>query len=121
MTLIQVISAVNTHCVSLFVHKHVFSCVSFDTTEFLKKAQPQQIVDASPKTLTDDDARKNVGLAFVPSVEKRLEATNDLFREHDQPFLTEHPIELMKQGKFHKVPLMLGFDSHEAMLFVRRE
>lgn len=87
----------------------------------MRKVQPQQIVDAAPKTLTDDDARNNVGLAFVPSVENALEPADDEFKEYDQPFLTEDPTVILKEGKFHKVPLMVGFNVHEAMLFIRRE
>lgn len=94
----------------------------FCATEFLRKASPQQIVDASPKTLTEEDARKNIGLAFVPSVESEIKTKSASFDpEHDQAFLTEDPTKLLKEGRFNKVPLMLGFNSHEAMLFLRRE
>lgn len=71
--------------------------------------------------MTEEDARKNIGLAFVPSVEAKIKASGDSFDEYDQPFLTEDPAKLLKEGRFHKVPLMLGFNTHEAMLFVRRE
>lgn len=90
-------------------------------TEFLRKVPPQQIVDASPKTLTEDDARNNIGLAFVPSVEFPLQPSDDTIEEFDAPFLTEAPVKLLRQGRFNKVPLLLGFNSHEAMLFIRRE
>lgn len=89
------------------------------STEFLRKVSPQQIVDSSSKTLTLEDARKNVGLAFVPSIERVLEMTNDSHPEYDLPFLTEHPLTLIKEGRFNKVPLLLGFNAHEAMLFIR--
>jgi carboxylesterase type B len=90
--------------------------------EFLKKASPQQIVDASPKTITEDDARKNIGLAFVPSVESVIKKRSSDFEPlYDQPFLTDEPVKLLKEGNFNKVPLMIGFNSHEAMLFLRRE
>lgn len=87
----------------------------------MRKVQPQQIVDAAPKTLTDADSRNNVGLAFVPSVETALKPTDGESEEYDQPLLTEHPTQILKEGKFHKVPLMVGFNMHEAMLFIRRE
>ncbi|KAG5670711.1 hypothetical protein PVAND_000957 [Polypedilum vanderplanki] len=88
--------------------------------QFLRKVTPQKIVDASPKTLTLEDARKNIGLAFVPSIEKVFPTTNDTDPEYDQPFLTEHPLKILREGRFNKVPLMLGFNAHEAMLFIRR-
>lgn len=87
--------------------------------EFLQKATPQQIVDAAPKTINIEDARKNVGLAFVPSIENKFEKTNDTDPEYDQPFLTEHPTKILREGRFNKVPLMLGFNAEEAMLFLR--
>lgn len=89
--------------------------------EFLRKVQPQVIVDAAPKTITDDDARKNVGLAFVPSIENALQPNAEFDDEYDQPFLTEDPEKLLREGRFHRVPLMTGFNTHEAMLFVRRK
>ncbi|KAL7023567.1 hypothetical protein ACKWTF_012681 [Chironomus riparius] len=88
--------------------------------QFLRKATPQQIVDSAPKTLNIEDARKNVGLAFVPSIERVFQMTNDTHPEYDQPFLTEHPLKILKEGRFNRVPLLLGFNAHEAMLFLRR-
>lgn len=70
--------------------------------------------------MTEADARQNIGLAFVPSVETALEPSGD-FKEYDQQFLTEEPTKLLREGRFHKVPLMVGFNQHEAMLFIRRE
>lgn len=87
----------------------------------MRKAQPQVIVDAAPKTITDDDSRKNVGLAFVPSIENNLKPNAEFDDEYDQPFLTEDPETILKEGRFHQVPLMTGFNTHEAMLFVRRK
>lgn len=87
----------------------------------MKKVQPQQIVDAAPKTINDADDRNNIGLAFVPSVETALTPTDNESQEYDQPFLTEHPTQILREGRFHKVPLLIGFNLHEAMVFVRRE
>lgn len=87
----------------------------------MRKVQPQVIVDAAPKTINDDDSRRNVGLAFVPSIENTLQPNGEFDDEYDQPFLTEEPAKLLKEGRFHRVPLMTGFNTHEAMLFVRRK
>jgi carboxylesterase type B len=62
-----------------------------------------------------------VGLAFVPSIEKVLQRTNDTDPEHDLPFLTEHPLTLLKEGRFNRVPILMGFNANEAMLFIRRK
>jgi carboxylesterase type B len=58
-----------------------------------------------------------VGLAFVPSIEENF--TNS--SEHDLPFLTEHPNKILKEGRFNRVPVMMGFNEDEAMLFIRRK
>lgn len=87
----------------------------------MRKVSPQQIVDASAKTLTEDDARRNIGLAFVPSVELPLKPTEDSVAEYDEPLLTEEPTVILREGNFNKVPLLIGYNSHEAMLFLRRE
>lgn len=57
----------------------------------------------------------------MPSIEKDLKPTNDSDAEHDQPFLTEDPLTILKEGRFNKVPILMGFNSNEAMLFIRRE
>lgn len=80
---------------------------------------PQKIVDSSMKTLSEEDARMNIGLAFVPSVEAVLPNNNVNDEDYEEPFLTEDPLTALKRGYFNKVPLMLGFNSHEAMLFIR--
>ncbi|CAO1433136.1 unnamed protein product [Diamesa hyperborea] len=85
--------------------------------QYLQTVSPQKIVDSSIKTLTDEDVRMNIGLAFVPSVEAVLPNDTD---DYEEPFITEDPLVLLKKGYFNKVPLMIGFNSHEAMLFIRR-
>lgn len=53
----------------------------------------------------------------MPSIERNLTSSS----EYDMPFLTEHPTKILKEGRFNKVPVMMGFNEHEAMLFIRRE
>ncbi|XP_058058271.1 juvenile hormone esterase [Anopheles bellator] len=91
-----------------------------DTGELLaqlRRAAPQKIVDAALKTLTAEDVRKSIGLPFVPSLESW---TGEDASSDDEPLITEEPLELLKSGRYNHVPLMVGFNSHEAMLFLRR-
>ncbi|XP_055676742.1 venom carboxylesterase-6 [Lutzomyia longipalpis] len=90
--------------------------------DFLRKVPPRKLIDASEETLTPEDARNNIGLPFVPSIEENIETWDDADPDvnHDEPFLTEPPIDLLKRGNFHKIPYITGFNSHEAMLFLRR-
>ncbi|XP_052867374.1 juvenile hormone esterase [Anopheles cruzii] len=92
-----------------------------DTGELLaqlRRAAPQKIVDAALKTLTAEDVRKSIGLPFVPSLESWT--GEDASSDGDEPLITEEPLELLKSGRYNHVPLMVGFNSHEAMLFLRR-
>lgn len=96
----------------------IISLFLYYLLEFLRRVSPQQIVDASPKTLTEVDASNNVGLPFVPSLETAYDTINNT-DEYDEPFLTEDPKILLHEGRFNRVPLMIGFNANEAMLFIR--
>jgi hypothetical protein len=39
--------------------------------------------------------------------------------EGEEIFLCESPFDLMTQGKFHKVPLIVGITSHEGLLMLK--
>lgn len=95
-----------------------------DILDFLKRLPAMRLVEAAPTTLTEEDFRNNVGLPFVPVVEGYWNAEksedNDIFEE--SPFITETPRELYNKHKFHKnIPYMTGYNTHEAMLFIRRK
>jgi hypothetical protein len=51
-------------------------------------------------------------LFFAPTVEKGAEKEEEIF-------LTGKPLDLMQEGKFHKVPFLSGVTSHEGMLIMR--
>ncbi|XP_058812191.1 juvenile hormone esterase [Topomyia yanbarensis] len=94
-------------------------CFTNNTDEllsYLRKASPQKIVNAAPKTITPEDIKRSVGLPFVPSIENWIgeDASNEA------PVITQEPIQIMKSGVYNHVPLITGFNSHEAMLFLRR-
>lgn len=99
--------------------------------DFLRTVPVRKLIDATKKTLTLDDEKKNIGLPFVPSVEDPIEPNNffewdsldkddsEVFEEEER-FLTEHPLKLLKAGSMENVPYISGFNSHEALLFIRR-
>lgn len=91
--------------------------------EYLRSVSPKMLIDAAPLTLTPDDARNNIGLPFVPVIEdswadNEWEGTMDAFKEGH--FLAEEPMEAIKRKNYNNVPLLLGYNTHEAMLFIRR-
>ena len=53
-------------------------------------------------------------LFFAPTLEKGAQ-------EGEEVFLTGKPLDLMQEGRFHKIPFMSGITSHEGMLFLRGE
>jgi acetylcholinesterase len=77
------------------------------------------LVDFAPKTITEDDSKRNIGLSFVPVVEEIYNNHGSDTEKYDEPFLTEHPLDTLRRGNFSKVPFMSGYTSHEAMLFIR--
>lgn len=97
-----------------------------ELVEFLRTVPVRKLIDATKRTLTEEDEKKNIGLPFVPSVEEPdddlypWEARNDLLEEEPK-FLTEHPLDIMSRGDYNAVPYITGFNSHEAMLFIRRK
>lgn len=108
-------------------HNLGYDGTSNDTEEildFLKRMPAMRLVDAAPTTLTEEDFRNNIGLPFVPVVEGYWNTNQDkqdhIF--HEPPFITESPQELYKKHKFHKnIPYLTGYNTHEAMLFIRRK
>lgn len=89
---------------------------------FLRKVPARKLIDYAPKTLTPEDARKNVGLPFVPVIEDVWQ--NEVWAggvDNEDRFITEHPLTLYKRGAFNKLPYITGFNANEAMLFLRRK
>ncbi|KAL9693981.1 hypothetical protein quinque_013266 [Culex quinquefasciatus] len=97
----------------------LMGCYTNDTEEllyYLRRASPQKIVDLASRTITQEDVKRSIGLPFVPSVENWTgEDASD-----EAPLISEDPLTIMKSGKYNNVPLIVGFNSHEAMLFLRR-
>ncbi|XP_067618115.1 carboxylic ester hydrolase isoform X2 [Eurosta solidaginis] len=89
--------------------------------EYLRRIPSMKLVEAAPTTLTAEDSRNNIGLPFVPVVEGYWNTADAKKIFYEQPFITQHPDEFYKQHKFHSnVPYLTGYNTHEAMLFIRR-
>jgi carboxylesterase type B len=50
-------------------------------------------------------------MVFVPVIEKG--------NNKDEVFLPEKPIDIIKKGKFNKVPLIIGVTSREGLLIMQ--
>ena len=56
--------------------------------------------------------RANYILFFAPTLEKGAQ-------KGEEVFLIGNPLDLMQEGRFHKVPFMSGITSNEGMFLVR--
>ncbi|XP_075145188.1 esterase B1 isoform X3 [Haematobia irritans] len=89
--------------------------------EFLRRVPPMKLVEAAPTTLTEEDFRNNIGLPFVPVVEGYWNKPGEEPIYYETPLITESPQDMYDQHRFHKnIPYMAGYNTHEAMLFIRR-
>ncbi|PNF42154.1 hypothetical protein B7P43_G10289 [Cryptotermes secundus] len=78
--------------------------------EFLMKVPAQKIVEGIDKALEEEE-KHPMPLLFVPVIEKG--------NHKDEAFLREKPTDIIKSGKFNKVPLIIGGTSREGLLIMR--
>ncbi|XP_016950193.1 juvenile hormone esterase isoform X3 [Drosophila biarmipes] len=92
-----------------------------DILDFLRRVPAMKLVEAAPTTITAEDQRNNIGLPFVPVVEGYWNQDSQEEQFLEQPFLTEHPTDMYHSQNFNSdVAYMTGYNTHEAMLFIRR-
>ncbi|KAH8385664.1 hypothetical protein KR200_006614 [Drosophila serrata] len=89
--------------------------------DFLRRVPAMKLVEAAPTTITAEDQRNNIGLPFVPVVEGYWNQDSQEEQFYEQPFLTQHPSDMYHNQNFNSdVAYMTGYNTHEAMLFIRR-
>lgn len=76
--------------------------------DFLQSVPATDLVGMTFKTRTQDEKNRGLPMYFVPVVEKNFDDV--------EPFLNEEPIDLVLSNKVNKVPLMIGYNSHEGLL-----
>ncbi|XP_017084125.1 juvenile hormone esterase isoform X1 [Drosophila eugracilis] len=92
-----------------------------DILDFLRRVPAMKLVEAAPTTITAEDQRNNIGLPFVPVVEGYWNQDSQEEEFYEQPFLTQHPSDMYHSQNFNSdVAYMTGYNTHEAMLFIRR-
>lgn len=92
--------------------KIVLGITTNDTVDLIEQLQSindRELIVAMDKIIDDDSLKSGELFGFVPVVEKSFENVN--------AFLTTEPLEVLKQGKFHKVPIIMGFCSNEGSIF----
>ncbi|KAH8326234.1 hypothetical protein KR067_004032 [Drosophila pandora] len=89
--------------------------------DFLRRVPAMKLVEAAPTTITAEDQRNNIGLPFVPVVEGYWNQDSQEEQFYEQPFITQHPSDMYHSQNFNSdVAYMTGYNTHEAMLFIRR-
>nr|CAD7395824.1 unnamed protein product [Timema cristinae] len=73
--------------------------------DYLKTVTPEQLVTATEGTLSEEETSRLLTFAFSPTEEGGLGA-----------FIPGDPLQLLKQGQFHKVPFIVGVTSAEGKI-----
>jgi carboxylesterase type B len=79
---------------------------SYEVLEFLMKVPALRLVEAIELTLTEEE-KHPLPLFFAP--------TKDISQNVEDIFLPDSPTNIILQGKFHKIPFMIGVTSKEGM------
>jgi len=82
---------------------------SKELVEFLMKVPAQQLTEWTEKVFTEEE-KHPIPLFFHPVIEPE--------KQNDEVFLPDRPIDLIRNGKFHKVPLIIGVNSKEGKLIL---
>jgi len=82
---------------------------SKELVEFLMNVPAQQITEMTEKVLTEEE-KHPLPVFFHPVIEPE--------QHKDEVFLPDRPIDLIRNGKFHKVPLIIGVTSREGKLIL---
>lgn len=80
--------------------------------EFLKKIEPKTLVVTSNKIYKLVEPNEHyIGFSFVPTIEPDVE----------DAFISKHPNEILKNGDFNKVPLLIGANTLEGIIILKRK
>lgn len=80
--------------------------------EFLKKIEPKELVVASNKVYKLVEPNEHfIGFSFVPTVEPDVE----------EAFISKHPDEILKSGDYNRVPYIIGANTLEGIIILKRK
>nr|AJP62549.1 carboxylesterase [Oxya chinensis] len=82
---------------------------SKELVAFLRTIPAEKFPEAMKDALNDEDKERLFMFVFVPSVEPNVEGA----------FLTEHPADILKSGKYINVPLLTGVASREGKFLMK--
>ncbi|XP_026729816.1 esterase B1-like isoform X1 [Trichoplusia ni] len=82
----------------------------YKLADSLRSLPVMELAKISMKVRTEDEKYRGLPIYLTPTIEKKFDGV--------ESFLTEDPMDLLLAGKVQKVPLLLGYNSGEAMLMV---
>ncbi|CAH2233120.1 jg13984 [Pararge aegeria aegeria] len=80
---------------------------------FLQSVPAKKLVGLNFKVGTEDEKYRGLHVRFGPVVEKKFEKA--------EAFLTENPLDLLYSGKFHPIPLLIGYNTGEGLVVSHSE
>lgn len=78
--------------------------------EYLQKVEPEKIILAQEKLLTEEEKLDQLMAAFGPSVEPYAS---------ENSFITEHPVEMAKKAWGNNISILIGGCSNEGLLWYK--
>ncbi|XP_063531893.1 carboxylic ester hydrolase-like isoform X3 [Cydia strobilella] len=78
--------------------------------EFLRSVPAANLTNLTIATSTDDELYRGLPQRFLPVVEKKF--------DNVEAFLNENPLDILQSKSIRKVPLMLGYNSAEAIFWI---
>ncbi|XP_061709566.1 esterase E4-like [Cydia pomonella] len=79
--------------------------------EFLRSLPAANLTNLTSATYIDDEKYIGLPTRFVPVVEKKF--------DNVEAFLSENPLNILQSKTIRKVPLMLGYNSAEAIIMIQ--
>ncbi|XP_063621702.1 juvenile hormone esterase-like [Cydia splendana] len=79
--------------------------------EFLRSLPAANLTNLTIATSTDDELYRGLSARFLPVVEKKF--------DNVETFLSEYPLDTLQSETIRKVPLILGYNSAEAILVIQ--
>lgn len=82
-----------------------------ELAKYLKKQPSKNLVKMADKIATKEEKLRGLTILFYPSIEKSFEG--------EECFLPKSPLELLAEGNFTKVPMILGYNACEGLMMIR--
>ncbi|XP_067008035.2 juvenile hormone esterase-like [Anabrus simplex] len=84
---------------------------SQELADFLRNLDAETLLDTSLTVKPEIEEYRLLSMVHVPSQEPAVEG--------EESFLPDHPLRLLEEGRFHKVPFISGVTSSEGLVFIK--